>query len=332
MFIAAACASVALLAGADAQAVSAAGQIACVRQTSIGQEIWLMSDAGARLHRLTRARSGDYTQNWPAWKPGGALLAYVDWAYVTNDTGARLWAVSADGSGAHRLLPDGALGDMESVAGWLCGPAWSVDGDRIAFINTMNVAQGDPSQMWQCLVTYDFTTGTAARLYRLPRGWQIRGLTWSRSGRTIEFVIDNSALHTDGRSPQARASGLRSFLRSVDTTNGAVRTLATAPKGTLWSGIARSPGGGKVAITQTPWLGGRAALKLAPMGGTPNRTLVRASRFDTLYSSPTWSRDGKRIAYGLGSPNGNSVWIVRADGSGDHKAILKAAMPAWRVR
>jgi len=59
---------------------------------------------------------------------------------------------------------------------------------------------------------------------------------------------------------------------------------------------------------------------------------VRASRFDTLYSSPTWSRDGKRIAYGLGSPNGNSVWIVRVDGSGDHKAILKAAMPAWRVR
>jgi hypothetical protein len=43
-------------------------------------------------------------------------------------------------------------------------------------------------------------------------------------------------------------------------------------------------------------------------------------------------RRSRRIAYSLGSPNGNSVWIVRADGSGDHETILRAAMPAWRVR
>lgn len=111
-----------------------------------------------------------------------------------------------------------------------------------------------------------------------------------------------------------------------------MRTLAKAAGGTIFTGLARSPGGGKVAITRTPWTGGRAALQIAPMGGAPNRTVVRASQATARYLAPTWSPNGKRIAYGLSSPNGDSVWIVGGDGRGDHKAILKAWAPAWRPR
>jgi Tol biopolymer transport system component len=68
------------------------------------------------------------------------------------------------------------------------------------------------------------------------------------------------------------------------------------------------------------------------MGGAPSRTIVRAQYATTSYLVPSWSPDGKRIAYGLSSPNGDSIWIVGVDGDGDHKAILKASYPAWRPR
>jgi TolB protein len=321
------------LAGATTtRAVPATRQIACVRPASMGRDIWLMSDTGVRLQRLTRSRSGDYLQTSPAWSPDGKTLLYVDWEGVTNDTGARLWVVDADGRNAHRLMPDGVLGDMESIDGWDVSPAWSADGARVAFVNTMNL-QGDPAYAWGCLAVYDTITQQANRLYRVPANWRIEGIVWSRDGGTIEFAIDNRILHSrQAKAGAVRRAGLMSQLRSIDVATGTVRTLATAAKGTIFTGLSRSPGGGWIAVTRTPWLGGRAAVQVAPIGGKPRRTVVRASSFTTRYLQPTWSPNGKRIAYSLSSPNGDSVWIVNADGSGDHKAIPRASAPSWRPR
>jgi Tol biopolymer transport system component len=50
----------------------------------------------------------------------------------------------------------------------------------------------------------------------------------------------------------------------------------------------------------------------------------------TYDESPTWSPDGKRIAYhrGHGTWVGISIWVVNSDGSGDTK-IANGAWPSW---
>lgn len=304
-----------------------AGQIACVIGTTPAH-VWLVRTNGSRLRRLTHAAPGhfpDYYQSSPAWAPGGGRLTYIDFAGVTNDTGCRLWVVNADGTGAQRLLPDGVLGDPESIADVGAGPAWSRDGSRIAFVNIMNI-QGDPKYAWFGLFVYNLKTGKATLAYREPAHLVIESLVWSADGKRLEFSVDNT-WYADQHPGSVK---LVSSLRSLNLATRRITMLATAPRGTIFTGLDRSPNGRTLAVSVSPETSGRAELLTGPMGAAPRHVVVRAAQPTTHYLVPSWSPDGTRIAYGAQTANGASVWIVGAHGQGDHKVLANAAAPAWR--
>jgi dipeptidyl aminopeptidase/acylaminoacyl peptidase len=303
-----------------AAARAGGAEIACAYKN----HIWVMDASGGDRRWVTEPTSENPAgQDKPAWSPDGRQLCYVDYAGVTNDTGARLWVVGADGTYPRRL---DVLGDQESVTGV---PAWSPDGRQIAFVNTMDLQVGDPEKSWQALFAYDVSTGVSTQLYRAPRGDLIEGLAWTADSRRVEFSSDNrwavqmAEIH-------GRHVRLVSRLRSVALATRRVLALATAPRGAYFAGIARSPDGRSVAVSLSRQGGDRrSAILTGPMGGRPRHVVVRATQATTAYLSVSWSPDAKRLAYGIYTPNGYSTWVIGRDGKRDHKILAGGAWPAW---
>lgn len=302
---------------------SAYAQIAC----TFKNHIWVMNASGGDRRQITD--SAAYTpagESGPAWSPDGRLLAYVNWAGVTNDTGCRIWVVDADGSNNHRV---NVLGSSESVLGT---PAWSPDGRRIAFVNLMNIHVGYPEKAWEAVFSYDLGTGETTQIYSATKGDVIEGMTWSASGLKIEFSVDNSSAVQIGQI-NGRNVRLVSRLRSVALASHRAVTLARAPRGTCFMGIARSPNGRSLAVALSRWSGSqRSAILTGPMGGKPTHAVVKALQPSTVYQTVSWSPSARQLAYGIYTPNGYSTWMIGLNSKNDHKLLAGASSPAWRPR
>src|SRR5262249_20459202 len=86
------------------------------------------ADGSGRPARLTRTSGADDFQ--PAWSPGGQHIAFVS----TRAGQAQIYVMNADGSGQRRLTnPPGSANTSPSVN---YGPAWSPDGQHLAFVST----------------------------------------------------------------------------------------------------------------------------------------------------------------------------------------------------
>jgi Tol biopolymer transport system component len=302
----------------------AASQIAC----QFKSHIWVMNASGGERRQVTHSVGYNPAgQSQPAWSPDGRRLAFIDFTGVTDGTGCRLWLVDANGANQHRV---DVMGSSESLA-MGASPAWSPDGGRIAFVNVMNLG-GNPENAWEALFSYDFVTGQTTQLCRVATGELIEGMTWSAGGLKIELSVDNSSAVQIGQI-HGRSVRQVSRLRSIDLASHRVSTLATAPKGTRFAGIARSPDGRSVAVALSRASGSqRFAILTGPMGGKPTHTVVRAQQATTDFRTVSWSPTGRQLAYGIYTPNGSSTWIIGLNGKNDHKLLAGASWPAWGPR
>ena len=202
------------------------------------------------------------------------------------NAGVDLWTIAASGGGARRLV---------GGQGWDETPAWSPDGNRIAFARSV-YAPGEPDV---ALIGVDVWTVAADGRGRrnLTRDAGSTSPVWSPGGRRIAFARGDGVLvvRRDG-------SRKRRIVRRDD------------PAAPTWS-----PDGHRIAFIPP------GELRIVGATGRGQRLLARGADSG---SSPSWSPDGSRIAFD-GRRTVEGVFVVPWRGGRSRLLARGFVEPAW---
>jgi dipeptidyl aminopeptidase/acylaminoacyl peptidase len=268
---------------------------------SFGGRIHVMNPDGSGRVRLTGGRFGreDDGDSMPAWSPDVSRLAFVRSVYHrrSGDGDLRIYLIDAAGGPARRL----------PVPGGVLAPAWSPDGQRLAFVR----AREEESQ----IVVASLDGGGEHVLYSERPGKgklaYLNDPAWSPDGSQIAFT----------RTTVDDRSYFRPQIYVMPSDGGTPRVLAPDAAGPAWS-----PDGRRIAFASVRDRNGDTCyedecvymgeLYLMDADGT-NLTRLTHNRGDDR--SPSWSADGRRVAFASdrNSPRfgGSEIYSIGSDGS-----------------
>lgn len=235
----------------------------------------------------------------PSWSPDGTRVAFRRWARKgcrrPHQDCAQIVVVDADGKRS-RTLTARVHHSLQ--------PDWSPDGRRVVFARWQDDANPFANSMDIYVVNAD---GTGLRL--LTRGpGDDASPAWSPDGKRIAFISTRSGSY-DVHVMRADGSDLHRLTRTGKP--------ATAP---AWS-----PDGNQIAFGS-----GDGELVVVNADGTGLRTLTHSFSGD---GQPTWSADGERIGFVRQGIFGDSLYVMREDGSAAHRVdigeITQPSDPDW---
>lgn len=272
-------------------------QLAFVRDSQI-----YVINADGGLVQLTQTGGGVSNRD-PAWSPDGRRLAF---SRSDSDGSADIYVMNADGSNVVRRTHGGRNWE----------PAWSPDGRTIAFTSHWDGSAGVH------LVDADGGSGSRVLMHRpgydANPAWSPDGrkITFTSDWRAYDFVYDLYVMNADG-------SGIEPLLEGPFLSQDGL---------TFYFQSAWSPDGQKIAVVACDWAWDNcypeSAIAVVNADGSGLTVLAQAGSF----ARPTWSPDGRTIAFGSSSCRDcpSSIRFVSADASAEGVIVTNGHSPAWR--
>jgi Tol biopolymer transport system component len=162
---------------------------------SCAAAIYVMNADGSNQQRLTTGQAGPpgYTDTFPTFSPDGRQIAFV--RTPLTQFGQQIWVMGSDGSGPHMIsggsittppLPIPPIPDLALDV----GPAWSPDGQHIAFERIHTVQPSNPLAAVDSNIYVMKPDGSGLTELAAPAAgtyaFDIQPL-WSPDGRRIVF-------------------------------------------------------------------------------------------------------------------------------------------------
>ena len=252
------------------------------------EEVWTIDSDGTNRQPLTN--SPDLHKNWATWSPNGAEIAFA-----TDEGIGTLHLMDADGGNLTVLKKDYTSSTR---------PAWSPDGEKIAYGGTLVIR------------VFDIRTGKEEAV-RVPvhglSGSRIHDVAWSPDGHQLAFaakVIDQAG------NSQARDV----YVMNVDGTGLQQLTQHRAED----DAPAWSPDGQRIAFVS--YRNGNVFDGGIFLMNTDGSNIVELTNSGEDY--PSWSPDGTQLACTHFGTDVH-IGIINVNG-GDLRLITKGYYPSWQ--
>jgi Tol biopolymer transport system component len=245
-----------------------------------------------------RRRLSDATADGdPSWAPDGKHLVFARQRGPFD-----LFVMNAAGGDEHRAA---------KMRGQQTQPAWSPDGTKVAFVRQARGAQRSD------ICVFDFRDRSVRCATRRSTAFTtVSGPTWSPDGKRLAFAASRGSEPRGIYVVNVDGSGLRRLTRGS--------ALDDSP---AWS-----PDGARIAFAsakaRSPFpLNLADELYVMNADGSHRRRLTRNSTFDGF---PTWSPDGRRLAFSRfassapGKPITLDIFTMNASG-GDEQRVTATA-------
>ncbi len=283
-------------------------------------EVWMYHRSGGKGVMLTERPNDQKDLGEPAFSPDGRYIYFSQ-----DDTPGKTFHYSKDSlEGIYKIKRfDRETGEIKVIisgAGGAIRPTPSPDGKHLAYIKREDFKS--------VLYLYDLETGENTRLYSdldrdMQETWAIHGvyptMDWTPDGKAMVFWANGKIMRLDVAS---RSTRIIPF--SVNTTKKvqqALRVEQNLDQDTFKVKMLRmvqvAPNGKEVVYEAL----GKLYQRSLP-NGTPKRLTNREGKFE-LY--PTYSRDGKKLAYVTWDDQEQAQLIVR-----DLKSGKETVMPTGK--
>ena len=179
------------------------GRIAFLSRGERSKGVYVVNADGSGQRRLT----GDARfPAAPAWSPNGRQIAFEGGSGAPSS----VYVVNADGSGQRRLARN--LWAAGAGSGPTFDPAWSPDGQMIAFVGRVGLTAGPVTGLGEPIYVVRADGSGLRNLTPKPVG-TYAAPTWSPDGRKLAFVSDREG-NSDVYVMNADGSGQRSLTRN----------------------------------------------------------------------------------------------------------------------
>lgn len=268
-------------------------QIAYVSSRGGNKEIWVMDYDGANQHQATHLKSIALT---PRWSPDATKIAFTCFAPFRGATSAQICIYSA---ASNRLIT------FPRYRGTNSSPAWSPDGEQLAFMSSQN---GDPE-------IYIVDSG-GARLHRITFSAGVNtSPAWNpKTGKQLVFVSDRG-----GEPVLYLANADGTDVQKIDMPDmGYVIDPAWSPNGQLLAFSWRRPTGNFDIYVMD----------------IVSHQLVELTRDQARNERPSWAPDGRHIVFESTRGGTRQIWSMLADGTSVRQLTSEgqSESPNWSPR
>jgi Tol biopolymer transport system component len=277
-----------------------------------GNNIWVINEDGSAKELLLTNASAS-----PVWSPDGKKIAYLRWGPETE-----IRMANYDGPGDQKVA---------QVKGSLVAIRWAHDGKGISYLrwpSSDTLGYIDLSTLKEKAIPIEVEPS-------IPGKYRDYFLGFDIARQAGEIVFEETKSQIIQTTSEGACFRIKKGLVVTDRNGKNKREVFSQE----WPEICRelpvlagrtdpgeypifypvfSPDGQKIAFLD------EGKLFTIDADGQNLRELTLASM-----SEIAWSPDGKKIAFLRSYPQGNEIWIINSDGSGQPRRLVQGTQPSW---